>query len=82
MKKTAQQNLISLSKPFKKEYIIKKVKYFILDKEFYSYPILSQEIICPYCNQLFHIAFASNLKQMQKECPFCKNIMKIYLNKQ
>ncbi|TKX34854.1 hypothetical protein CQA75_00815 [Campylobacter taeniopygiae] len=62
--------------------MIEKVKYFILDKEYYSYPILSQEIICPYCNQSFCVEYASNLEQMQKECPFCKNKMKIHLNKQ
>ncbi|MFQ6342871.1 hypothetical protein [Campylobacter sp. VTCC 70190] len=57
----------------------KKIKYFILDKFDYSYPILTKDVKCISCNNHFPIEYASNLKTIEKECPFCNNKMDIKL---
>lgn len=49
----------------------KKIKYFILDKFDYSYPILTKDTKCSFCENFFPIEYSSNLKTIEKECPFC-----------
>ena len=57
----------------------KLIKYFILDKFDYSYPIFSKDTKCLFCKNIFSIEYPSNLKTINKECPFCKNKMDIKL---
>lgn len=56
----------------------KKIKYFILDKFDYSYPILTKDTKCSFCENFFPIEYSSNLKTIEKECPF--SIIKWILN--
>lgn len=44
----------------------KKIKYFILDKFDYSYPILTKDIKCSFCEKFFPIEYSSNLKTIKK----------------
>ncbi|EDP6086927.1 TPA: hypothetical protein SAV61_001201 [Campylobacter jejuni] len=57
----------------------KKIKYFILDKFDYSYPILTKDTKCSFYENFFPIEYSSNLKTIEKECPFCNNKMDIKL---
>ncbi|EOH4489318.1 hypothetical protein ACLQ5N_001689, partial [Campylobacter jejuni] len=57
----------------------KKIKYFILDKFDYSYPILTKDTKCSFCENFFSIEYSSNLKTIEKECPFYNNKMDIKL---
>ncbi|EDO9711247.1 hypothetical protein ACAL30_000940 [Campylobacter jejuni] len=57
----------------------KKIKYFILDKFDYSYPILTKDTKCSFCENFFPIEYSSNLKTIEKECPFYNNKIDIKL---
>ncbi|EKI5360171.1 hypothetical protein PFK19_001133 [Campylobacter coli] len=57
----------------------KKIKYYISNKTKYSYPILTKDVQCSNCKNFFSIEYSSNLKTIEKECPFCNNKMDIKL---
>lgn len=48
----------------------KKIKYFILDKFDYSYPILTKDTKCSFCENFFPIEYSSNLKTIEKNVHF------------
>ncbi|KQH54475.1 hypothetical protein Y784_04055 [Campylobacter coli CVM 41953] len=50
-----------------------------MDKFDYSYPILTKDTKCSFCENFFPIEYSSNLKTIEKECPFCNNKMDIKL---
>ncbi|EJR1663232.1 hypothetical protein N8U98_001089 [Campylobacter jejuni] len=45
----------------------------------YSYPILTKDTKCSFCENFFSIEYSSNLKTIEKECPFYNNKMDIKL---
>lgn len=44
----------------------KKIKYFILDKFDYSYPILTKDTKCSFCENFFPIEYKLKLKNNRK----------------
>ncbi|AIR73188.1 hypothetical protein AD53_00360 [Campylobacter jejuni] len=50
-----------------------------MDKFDYSYPILTKDTKCSFCENFFSIEYSSNLKTIEKECPFYNNKMDIKL---
>ncbi|EAK7860735.1 hypothetical protein E7R22_08545 [Campylobacter jejuni] len=43
------------------------------------YPILTKDTKCSFCENFFSIEYSSNLKTIEKECPFYNNKMDIKL---
>ncbi|EDP6974876.1 hypothetical protein GMG56_04075, partial [Campylobacter jejuni] len=41
--------------------------------------ILTKDTKCSFCENFFSIEYSSNLKTIEKECPFCNNKMDIKL---